>query len=121
MPAKLRTDQIADAITPIATRVAQDPELREHAMKVLDSAKTVIEKVQSEGARSAATDKKVHDQVAKAARELREGATKLQAHRKPSKKRRAAKVAAAGAVAVGAAVVAKRALSKDEDEFEYTP
>ena len=121
MPAKLRTDQIADAITPIATRVAKDPELREHAKAVLDSAKAVIEKVQADGARSAATDKKVQDQVAKAARELREGATKLQAQRKPSKKRRAAKVAAVGAVAVGAAVVAKRALSKDEDEFEYTP
>ena len=88
---------------------------------MLDSAKAVIEKVQAEGARSAATDKKVHDQVAKAASELRQGANKLQAQRKPTKKRRAAKVAAAGAVAVGAAVVAKRALSKDEDEFEYTP
>jgi hypothetical protein len=121
VPAKLRTDQIADAITPIATRIAQDPELREHAKNVLDSAKTVIEKVQADGARSAATDKKVHDQVAKAARELRESAARVQAQRKPSKKRRAAKVAAASAVAVGAAVVAKRALSKDEDEFEYTP
>jgi len=121
VPAKLRTDQIADAITPIATRVAQDPEMREHAKNVLDSARAVIEKVQSDGARSAAADKKVQDHVTRAARELREGASKLQAQRKPSKKRRAAKVAAAGAVAVGAAVVAKKALSKDEDEFEYTP
>ena len=54
MPAKLRTDNIADAITPLATRMARDPEIREHAMAVLDSAKTVIEKVQREGARSAA-------------------------------------------------------------------
>jgi len=32
-----------------------------------------------------------------------------------------AKAAAVGAVAVGTVVVAKKALSKDEDEFEYTP
>jgi len=121
VPTKLRTDKVAEAITPLATQIANDPELREHAKAVLESAKNVLEKVHPDGARSAATDKKVHDQVAKAARELREGATKLQAQRKPSKKRRAAKVAAASAVAVGAAVVAKRALSKDEDEFEYTP
>jgi DNA-binding transcriptional regulator YhcF (GntR family) len=31
------------------------------------------------------------------------------------------RLAYAGAVAVGAVVVAKKALSKDEDEFEYTP
>jgi hypothetical protein len=121
VPGKLRTDQIADAITPIATRVARDPELREHAKAVLDSAKAVLDKVQADGARSAASDKKVQDEVVKAAKELRRGATKLSAQKRPAKKRRVAKVAAAGAVAVGAAVVAKRAMSKDEDEFEYTP
>jgi hypothetical protein len=57
----------------------------------------------------------------RAAKELRQGANKLSSQTRPPKKRRMAKVAAAGAVAVGAAVVAKRAMSKDEDEFEYTP
>lgn len=121
MPAKLRTDKVADAITPIATRVARDPELREHAKAVLDSARAVLDKVQADGARSAASDKKVQDEVVRAAKELKQGASKLSAKPSSSKKRRVAKVAAAGAVAVGAAVVAKKAMSKDEDEFEYTP
>jgi hypothetical protein len=119
VPAKLRTDKVADAITPIATRVAKDPELREHARAVLDSAKAVLDKVQNDGARSAAANKDVQDEVVRAAKEIKQGAARLST--KPSsKKRRAAKAAAAGAVAVGAAVVAKRAMSKDEDEFEYT-
>src|SRR6478735_1287289 len=102
----MKTDKIAETVTPIATRVANDPELREAAKSVLDSAKTVLGKVQKDGARSAAVDKKVQDEVVRAAKELKKGA---------------AKAAAAGAVAVGAVVVAKKALSKDEDEFEYTP
>jgi hypothetical protein len=120
---KLRTDKVAEAITPLATQVANDPELREHAKAVLDSAKTVLEKVQSDGARSAATDKKVQDEVVKAAKEIRKGASRLntQASGGSSKKRKVAKAAVVGAVAVGAAVVAKKAMSKDEDEFEYTP
>jgi hypothetical protein len=121
VPAKLRTDKVADAITPLATRVARDPELREHAKAVLDSAKAVLDRVQSDGARSAATDRKVQDEVVKAAKELREGASKLTTRQSTSKKRRVAKAAAAGAVAVGAVMVAKRSMSKDEDEFEYTP
>jgi hypothetical protein len=121
VPAKLRTDKVADAITPIATRVARDPERREHAKAVLDSARAVLDKVQADGARSAASDKKVQDEVVRAAKELKQGASKLSAKPSSSKKRRVAKVAAAGAVAVGAAVVAKKAMSKDEDEFEYTP
>jgi hypothetical protein len=121
VPAKLRTDKVADAITPIASRVAKDPELREHARAVLDSAKAVLDKVQHEGARSAAGRKDVQDEVVKAAKEIKQGAVRLTAKPSTSKKRRAAKAAAAGAVAVGAVVVAKRAMSKDEDEFEYTP
>ena len=121
MPAKLRTDKVADAITPIASRVAKDPELREHARAVLDSAKAVLDKVQHEGARSAAGNKDVQDEVVKAAKEIKQGAVRLTAKPGTSKKRRAAKAAAAGAVAVGAVVVAKKAMSKDEDEFEYTP
>jgi hypothetical protein len=123
VPTKLRTDKVADAITPLATQVANDPELREHAKAVLESAKAVLEKVQSDGARSAATNKKVQDEVVKAAKELKKGASRLniQANGGSSKKRKVAKAAAVGAVAVGAAVVAKKAMSKDEDEFEYTP
>ncbi|MDX6521848.1 MAG: hypothetical protein QOG02_1007 [Gaiellales bacterium] len=121
MPPKLRTDKVADAITPIATRVAKDPELREHARAVLDSAKVVLDKVQHDGARSAAGNKAVQDEVVRAAKEIKQGASRLATKQSPSKKRRAAKAAAAGAVAVGAVVVAKKAMSKDEDEFEYTP
>jgi hypothetical protein len=126
VPTKLRTDKVAEAITPLATQVANDPELREHAKAVLDSAKTILEKVQSDGPRSAATDKKVQDEVVSAAKEIRKGAARLNmqvpgATGGSSKKRKVAKAAAVGAVAVGAAVVAKKAMSKDEDEFEYTP
>ncbi len=121
MPAKMKTDKIAETVTPIATRVANDPELRETAMSVLDSAKTVLGKVQKDGARSAAVDKKVQDEVVRAAKEIKKGMAKATAQPKSSKKKKAAKAAAAGAVAVGAVVVAKKALSKDEDEFEYTP
>jgi hypothetical protein len=121
VPAKLQTDKVADAITPLATRMARDPEIREHVMAALDSAKKVLDKVQAEGARSAASNKRVQNEVVKAAQELREGAAKLTARPHASKKKRVAKAAAAGAVAVGAVMVAKRSMSKDEDEFEYTP
>ena len=121
MPAKLRTEKVADAITPLAARVARDPELREHAKAVLDSAKAVLDRVQSDGARSAATDRRVQDEVVKAAKELREGATKLSARPHSSRKRKVAKAAAASALAVGAVMVAKKSMSHDEDEFEYTP
>ena len=121
MPAKLRTDKVADAITPIATQVAKDPELREHAKAVLDSAKAVLVNVQKEGARSAAANKDVQDEVVRAANQLKQGAMRLTAKPTTSKKRKVAKAAAVGAVAVGTVVVAKRAMSKDEDEFEYTP
>ena len=73
MPAKMKTDKIAETVTPIATRVANDPELREAAKSVLDSAKTVLGKVQKDGARSAAVDKKVQDEVVRAAKEMQEG------------------------------------------------
>ena len=50
-----------------------------------------------------------------------QGTTKLTARPHTSKKKKVAKAAAASAVAVGAVMVAKRSMSKDEDEFEYTP
>jgi len=121
VPAKLKTDKVADAITPIATKVAKDPELRETAKSVLDSAKTVLDRVQADGPRSAAGNKKVQDEVMRAAKEVQKGYAKMTAPPKASKKKKVAKAAAVGAVAVGTVVVAKKALSKDEDEFEYTP
>ena len=96
MPAKMKTDKIAETVTPIATRVANDPELREAAKSVLDSAKTVLGKVQKDGARSAAVDKKVQDEVIRAAKELQKGVAKATAQPKSSKKKKAAKAAAAG-------------------------
>jgi len=121
VPAKLKTDKVADAITPIATKVAKDPELRETAKSVLDSAKTVLDRVQADGPRSAAGNKNVQDEVMRAAKEVQKCYAKITAPPKTSKKKKVAKAAAVGAVAVGTVVVAKKALSKDEDEFEYTP
>ena len=40
---------------------------------MLDSAKTVLGKVQKDGARSAAANKKVQDEVVRAAKELKKG------------------------------------------------
>ena len=80
-----------------------------------------LDRVQSDGARSAATDRRVQDEVVKAAKELKEGATKLSARPHSSRKRKVAKAAAASALAVGAVIVAKKSMSHDEDEFEYTP
>ena len=71
MPTKIKTDKVAETITPLAQKVAQDPELREHAKNIAESAKKIYE---------------------------------------PPKEKPKLFV-----------VVAKKALSKDEDEFEYTP
>ena len=121
MPAKMKTDKIAETVTPIATRVANDPELREAAKSVLDSAKTVLGKVQKDGARSAAVDKKVQDEVIRAAKEIRRAWPRPRPSPRRPRRRRPPRPQPPGAVAVGAVVVAKKALSKDEDEFEYTP
>ena len=122
VPTKIKTDKVAETITPIAQKVASDPELREHAKKIADSAMKIYTKVQSEGgAKAAASNKAVQDEVVKAMGEIKAGANRLTAKPKSSKKKKAAKVAVAGAAVVGTAVVAKKALSKDEDEFEYTP
>ena len=120
MPAKMKTDKIAETVTPIATRVANDPELREAAKSVLDSAKTVLGKVQKDGARSGAVDKKVQDEGARR-QGAEEGRGQGHGAAQDVQEEEGGQAAAAGAVAVGAVVVAKKALSKDEDEFEYTP
>ena len=54
MPTKIKTDKVAETITPIAQKVASDPELREHAKKIADSAMKIYTKVQSEGGAKAA-------------------------------------------------------------------
>lgn len=122
MATKLNTDKVADAITPLVTKVANDPELREHAKTVFDSARTVYLKVQSEGPRDAVSDKRVHDEVIKASSSLREGARRLS--EPPKKKRRGRammKLVIGAALAAGAVISIRRALGSDEDEFEYQP
>ena len=49
MATKIKTDKVADAITPLVTRVANDEELRAHAKTALDSARTIYSRVQSDG------------------------------------------------------------------------
>jgi hypothetical protein len=119
--AKLRTDKVAEAITPIVTKVANDPEVREHAKRALDSAKTVYVKVQSDGARKAAADKKVQDEVVRAAAELRTGAAKLSDTGKKHRGRTFMKLLIGAALAAAAFIGVKKAIASDEDEFEYTP
>jgi seryl-tRNA synthetase len=117
---KLRTDKMADAVTPLVTRIAQDEELRAHAKTALDSARTIYNKIQSEGARSAASRKDVQDEVVKAAAELKKTATRL-AEPKPKKSHRLRKLLIGSALVVGAVAAAKQLIHRDEDEFDYEP
>jgi len=117
---KLNTDKVADAITPLVTKVANDPELREHAKAVLDSARTVYMRVQADP-RGAVSDKRVHDEVVRASGSIRESARRLS---EPPKKRRGRtmfKLVLGAALAAGAVISIRRALGSDEDEFEYQP
>ena len=57
MPTKMKTDKMAETLTPIVTRVANDEELRAHAKTALDSAKTIYAKIQADGPRKAATSR----------------------------------------------------------------
>ena len=120
MSTKIRTDKVADTITPIVTRVANDPELREHAKRAIESARVVYARVQTEGAKSAAARRDVQDEVVRAAGEIRQGASKVMT---PPKRRgrKLVRLAIGVAVAAAAAIGIKKALSSDEDEFEYTP
>src|SRR5436305_15293451 len=118
MPTKIRTDKVADSLSPLVTRVAQDEELRAHAKTALDSAKTIYSKVQSDGARKAATSKQVTDEVVKAATELRLTAERLTGKTK-RKSHKLRKIVVGAVVAGAAAVGLKKILSRDEDEFEY--
>ena len=86
MPTKMRTDKMAETLTPIVTRVANDEELRAHAKTALDSAKVIYAKIQADGPRKAATSRAVTDEVMKAAGELKVAAARLSD--KPAKTRR---------------------------------
>jgi hypothetical protein len=118
MPTKIRTDKVAEQITPFVNRVKDDDQLRDHAKKTLDSAKTIYIKVQADGPRKAATNKAVTDEVMKAASELRLTAERLTG--KTRRKSHKLRTLVIGAVIAGAAAVGlKKILNRDEDEFEY--
>ena len=120
MPTKMKTDKMAETLTPLVTRVANDEELRAHALTALDSAKTIYAKIQADGPRKAATSRAVTDEVMKAAGELKVAAARLSD--KPAKKsRKFGRLLIGGAVAVAAAIGIKKVLSSDEDEFDYEP
>jgi hypothetical protein len=116
----MRTDKMAETLTPIVTRVANDEELRAHAMTALDSAKVIYAKMQADGPRKAATSRAVTDEVMKAAAELRIAAARLSD--KPAKKsRKFGRLLIGGAIAVAAAIGIKKVLASNEDEFDYEP
>jgi hypothetical protein len=118
MTTKIRTDRMAETITPMLSRVQQDEELRAHALTALESAKAVYAKVQSDGARKAATNKSVTDDVMKAATELRMTAERLTGKTK-RKSHKLRKLLLGAAIAGAAAIGLRKVLHSDEDEFEY--
>ena len=118
MPTKIRTDKVAESITPLVTRVTQDDELRAHAMTALDSAKAIYTKVQSDGPRKAATNKAVTDEIVRAAAEIRATAEHL-AGKSKRKSHKLRKLVLGAVIAGAAAFGLKKVLSSDEDEFEY--
>jgi hypothetical protein len=111
----IRADKMAETIM----RVANDDQLREHARNAYESALAAYGRIQDKGTK-AATDKRVTDDIARAATELQDAARRLSA----SKHRRGrgfVRMVLVGAVIGGAAYAAKRAMESDEDEFEYRP
>src|SRR6476469_2102394 len=120
MPTKMKTDKMAETLTPIVTRGANDEELRAHAKTALDSAKTIYARIQADEPRKAATSRAVSDEFMRAAGELKVAAGRRS--EKPTKKsRRCGRILIGGASAVAAASGIKKVLSSDEDEFDYEP
>jgi hypothetical protein len=117
---KLRTDKVADTVTPLVTRIAADEELRAHAMTALDSARVIYSRIQADGARRAAARRDVQDEVMKAATELRQTARRL-AEPPRRKTHKLRNVILASAIVIGAVAAAKQILNRDEDEFDYEP
>ena len=118
MHTKIRTDKVADTISPMVTRVTQDDELRAHAKTALDSAKAIYTKIQADGPRKAATSKSLSDEVVKAAAEIRATAEHLTG--KSKRKSHKLRTLMLGALVAGAAAVGlKKVLHRDEDEFDY--
>lgn len=123
MASKLRTDKVAETITPLVSRVAGDEELRAQARSALDSARTIYSKVQSDGPRKAAGSREVVDEIVKAAGQLRDAAERLTAAPAKARKRGAKmrKLVLGAAVAAAAVFGLRKALSRDDDEFDYQP
>lgn len=124
MASRLRTDKVAETITPLVSRVAGDEELRAQARSALDSARTIYSKVQADGPRKAAGSREVVDEVVKAAGQLRDAAERLAATTPTKARRRGARLRRlllGGAVAAAAVFGLRKALSRDDDEFDYQP
>jgi hypothetical protein len=115
---RIRTDKLAESLGPFIERIANDKELREHARTALESAKAVYDKVQSDGARKAAADKKTTGEAVRAASELRDAAVRLSDAKKKRGSSFGRLLLGLGIVA-GAAYALKRVLGSDEDEFDY--
>ena len=116
MRPQVSTDKVVDHVT----RMAQDQELRDHARNALDSIMAVYAKVQEDGPRKAAADKRLTEELANAATELRETARRVSAPQ-PERDFGLIKLLLLAALVAAAALGIKRALSSDEDEFEYRP
>jgi hypothetical protein len=121
---KLRKDKVAETVSPLVSRIASDDELRAHAKTALDSARSIYQKIQSDGPRDAARNKDVHDEVMKAATEIRHTARRLAENSPSSAKRKRhgfRKLVLGSAIVIGAIAASKKLLHRDEDEFDYQP
>jgi hypothetical protein len=119
---KLRKDKVAETVSPLVSRIANDDELRAHAKTALDSARSIYQKIQSDGPRDAAKNKAVQDEVMKAATEIRHTARRLADTKPPATKRHGfRKLLIGSAIVVGAIAASKKLLHRDEDEFDYEP
>ena len=87
MPTKMRTDKVADSISPLVTRVTQDDELRAHAKTALDSAKAHLHQDPGRRPAQGRDQQGLTDEVVKAASEIRAtaehltGKTKRKSHK----------------------------------------